>query len=135
MSDNMTLNNLNDDMHLFPNAEKLAQMFSRKLTDKNTRVIKVLEELEKVDKEYNIKSYIENYTEYGTFTPKQMKICVWRLKKHGIKYDPSDFDLNMDKLREKQLRDMKEWEVKTILPTMTSNQRKWYENNVGPLPA
>jgi len=100
------------------------------ITDaKQKRMIETLIQLGNKEEEFDISSFIDYFRDRGAFTPKQLSMLLWRMKKNEIKYYPSDFKLTIKRKREKrQLLDMPDWKIKQLWLCMTPSQRKFYEN-------
>lgn len=95
------------------------------------RVINSLVELAQKDTKFDgIDSSIEYFQERGAFSPKHLLFLLWRMKESGVSFNKSDFKMTIKRNREKdQLLDMKDWEVRKILPAMSASQQKWYQEH------
>lgn len=90
------------------------------------RVVSALVALANADQEFNILSFIDYLQTRGAFTPKQLSTLMWRMDKHSISYNPSDFKLTIKRNREKdQLTDMPDWELRRVEPCLSPVQRKY----------
>ncbi|MDI6449221.1 hypothetical protein [Anaerobaca lacustris] len=105
------------------------------ITDaRRRRVINALVQLAHADTEFEIESFIDYFQDRDAYTPNQLSLLVWRLKKHRIKYRESDLKMIIRRDREKnQLRSMADWKVRQIWPCMSASQKAWYIDNVGPV--
>lgn len=93
-------------------------------------LIQTLIALSKLDVDLKIDSFINYYQEREAFTPAQVSILVWKLRKFKIPYRETDFKVTLRRNREKeQLLSMSEWKVKQIIGTLSSAQAKWYARN------
>jgi len=106
---------------------------SKLITDaKHKRVIDALVALSMSEEDFEIESFIRYYREREAFTPNQLKVVIWRLKKHRIPFRSTDFKMVMRRGREKgQLENMEGWQVKQIWPCMSVSQRNWYLKRFG----
>lgn len=101
----------------------------RKLIDdaRKQRMLNVLLKLARVDQEFKIDSFITYVQDRGAFTPDQLKLLIWRLEKHRIQHQKSDFKLIVRRDREKQqLLAMEDWQLKKIWDYMSDSQRDSY---------
>jgi hypothetical protein len=96
------------------------------------RVINTLVELSTKDTEFHgmILSFIDQYRERGAFSPKQLSTSIWRLKKQGIAYHPSDFKMSMKKPKEKNdFFNLEIYQIESMQNCLTSSQKKaWVKN-------
>jgi hypothetical protein len=100
----------------------------RRLIDdaKKRSVISSLVALSHADQEFSIGSFIDYLQTRGAFTPNQLAILMWRLKKFRIAHNPCDFKLTIKRNREKaQLRTMQDWKLRAIEQCMTPSQKEF----------
>jgi hypothetical protein len=98
----------------------------RKLVEnaRSRAVMNSLVALAHVDKEFDIRSFIDYLQDRGAFTPKQLSLLLWRLNRSKISHHPKDFKLTIRRNREKrQLRELKDWERSRIEPCLSEPQR------------
>lgn len=89
------------------------------------RVINTLVELSTKDTEFQemIESFIDQYREREAFSPKQLSTALWRLKKHGVEYRPSDFKMSIKKRKEKNdFLNMEHFKLQAIQHCLSSSQ-------------
>jgi len=101
------------------------------ITDaKEKRMIEALIQLGKKEEEFDISSFIDYFRDRGAFTPDQLSLLLWRMKKNEIEHYPPDFKLTIRRIREKsQLLNMPDWKIQELWLCMTPSQRKFWENN------
>lgn len=100
----------------------------RKLVEdaRKRSVMKSLVALANVDREFDIASMVQYLQARGAFTPKQLSVVLWRLRKHRISHQPADFKLTIRRDREKaQLLAMPDWELQRIKACMSDSQRDY----------
>jgi len=90
------------------------------------RVINALVALSHADSDFNITSFIDYLQDRGAFTPKQLATLQWRLQKQSVPFDVRDFKLTIRRDREKlQLIEMPGWQLKQLVPAMSSAQKRF----------
>ncbi len=107
--------------------QKVARDRRRLVDDAKKRgVVGALIALGQADEDFEITSFIDYLQDRGAFTPKQLATLMWRLTKLRIPHRPADFKLTIKRNREKaQLRELKDWQLRSIEPCLTSAQREF----------
>ncbi len=66
------------------------------------------------------------------FTPKQLSLLIWRLKKADIDFNKSHFKLTIKKKREQEnLLQLEDWKLKSIWECLSSSQKKFVMEKKG----
>ena len=77
-----------------------------------------------VDNEFIIENFIEYFKERKAFTPKQLSLLIWRLRKADIDFNKSHFKLTIKKKREQEnLLQLEDWKLKSIWECLSSSQK------------
>lgn len=109
----------------------------RKLIEnaQHRRVISVLVALAHLDTQFKIASFIDYLQARGAFTPKQLTTILWRLSRHRIPFNPSDFKLTIRRNREKdQLLDLPDWQLLQLKPCLSPSQKTFLLENGRSIP-
>lgn len=89
-------------------------------------VRRLLTELKEQDEKFPIESLQAYYETRGAFTPNQLALIVWRLQENDLSGRGFGLKMTIKRDREKsQLHSMKAWQLKRLLPYMTTAQRVW----------
>jgi len=101
----------------------------------NQRVEKALLEIAHAEPDFNARSFLEFFVRNRYFTPKQCSLLVSKLNAHGIPHNHSDFKISIrqTKLKE-QLGQLPFTKVKEMWPYMSTNQRKFYNEEFAKFP-
>jgi hypothetical protein len=89
-------------------------------------VLAVLQRLARADDEFSttIAELRERYETAACFSPKQILLVQWRLAKHGIEHEPSNFVVSVRTEKEvAQLRCFDDWRRQKIAPYLSWQQR------------
>ncbi|MGR5868941.1 hypothetical protein ACT7C5_20080 [Bacillus pacificus] len=99
---------------------------------KEKSVLNTLVKLASVDNEFIIENFIEYFKERKAFTPKQLSLLIWRLKKADIDFNKSHFKLTIKKKREQEnLLQLEDWKLKSIWECLSSSQKKFVMEKKG----
>ena len=99
---------------------------------KKERVIAAIREIKKFGRPFPVDSFIENYNQWGSFTPKQLYAVFSEFKTCGIEYDPQDFKLSLkSKTLQDQFLEMTDPQGDIIYPAFSKSQMKWYIEYIG----
>jgi hypothetical protein len=105
-----------------------ARSFSRFLASTRAearRIINALVALASVDEDFDIESFINYFQLRGAFTPRQLGVLIWRLKKRRIDFSGCKFKVIIRRNREKvQLEEMPDWQLRNIWPYLADNQKQ-----------
>ncbi|HDR6635703.1 TPA: hypothetical protein QCV53_003996 [Bacillus cereus] len=115
-------------------AEKKVNKDRNKLVTeaKEKSVLNTLVKLASVDNEFIIENFIEYFKERKAFTPKQLSLLIWRLKKADIDFNKSHFKLTIKKKREQEnLLQLEDWKLKSIWECLSSSQKKFVMEKKG----
>ena len=92
---------------------------------KEKSVLNTLVKLASVDNEFIIENFIEYFKERKAFTPKQLSLLIWRLKKADIDFNKSHFKLTIKKKGAGKLITVRGLETKSIWECLSSSQKKF----------
>ena len=99
------------------------------------RVIHALVKLSALDNDFKIEWFIDYFQDRHAFTPNQLATLLWRLVKHRVQYNPSDFPMIIRRAREKdQLLNMPDWKLRNVWPCMSASQRQFHIEQKGVAP-
>ncbi|XMB67742.1 hypothetical protein RI065_04305 [Mycoplasmatota bacterium zrk1] len=97
---------------------------------RHERVINAMLKLANEDASVNFHDFISYYKDRNAFTPNQLSLLLWKLKKNNIEIDKKDFQLILRRNREKdQLISMPNWKVEQLWDCMSSTQKDWYKHS------
>lgn len=110
--------------------QQIGKHKSKLIKERNIKhVLESLILLSKKDEDFekSASDFYKYYENRGAFTPKQLNLLLFSMKKCGIKYNKKSFKMTIKRNREKeQLVTMKDFQIGTIWDCMSPSQKEYY---------
>ncbi len=89
-----------------------------------------LVELSRKDEDFDIESFIADYQERGAFTPRQLALLFWRLKKYEVPFKKVYFKIYIRKAKDKEaLLALKDFQLRDIWPALSPTQQQFVRDS------